>query len=71
MMNENKRQFLSSIESALILYSRIPITKIKYVVTENGYEFAEIHFVNAHVTRVNITGDSCIAILHDLWRALS
>ena len=71
MMNENKRQFLSSIESALILYSRIPITEIKYVVTENGYEFAEIHFVNAHVTRVNITGDSCIAILHDLWRALS
>lgn len=71
MMNENKRQFLSSIESALILYSRIPITEIRYVVTENGYEFAEIHFVNAHVTRVNITGDSCIAILHDLYRALS
>ena len=71
MMNENKRAFLSSIESALILYSRIPITEIRYVVTENGYEFAEIHFVDAHVTRVNITGDSCIAILHDLYRALS
>ena len=71
MMNENKRQFLSSIESALILYSRIPITEIKYVMTENGFEYAEIHFVDAHVTRVNITGDSCIAILHDLWRALS
>jgi len=71
MMNENKRAFLSSIETALMLYSRIPITAIKYVVTENGYEFAEIHFVDAHVTRVNITGDSCIAILNDLWRALS
>ena len=71
MMNENKRQFLSSIELALILYSRIPITAIKYVVTENGFEYAEIHFVDAHVTRVNITGDSCIAILNDLWRALS
>ena len=71
MMNENKRAFLSSIETAMILYSRIPITEIKYVVTENGYEYAEIHFVNAHVTRVNITGDSCIAILHDLYRALS
>lgn len=71
MMNENKRQFLSSIETALMLYSRIPITEIKYVVTENGYEYAEIHFVNAHVTRVNITGDSCLAIMHDLYRALS
>jgi uncharacterized membrane protein YobD (UPF0266 family) len=71
MMNENKRAFLSSIETALMLYSRIPITAIRYVVTENGFEFAEIHFVDAHVTRVNITGDSCIAILHDLYRALS
>lgn len=70
-MNENKKAFLSSIETALMLYSRIPITEIKYVVTENGLELAEVHFVDSNTIQVNITGDSCIAIMYDLYRALS
>lgn len=71
MMNENKRQFLSTLETALMLYSRIPITEIRYIKKANGLELAEIHFVDSNTIQVNITGDSCIAILNDLWRALS
>lgn len=71
MMNENKERFLSSLETAFMLYSRIPITEIRYIKKENGLELAEIHFVDSNTIQVNITGDSCIAILHDLWRALS
>ena len=70
-MGENKRAFVSALETALILYSREKIAKMEYFVTEHGMEVVKIHFAGGNTVMQDVTGDSCIAIMHDLWRALS
>lgn len=70
MFAENKKEFVSEISLALILYSRIPLAGIDYKVTDAGIELAEIHYANGSVKYQDITGDSCLAIMHDLYKAL-
>ena len=67
---ENKERFISAIETALIMYSRERIESIRYKTTESGLELAVITFTDKNTIVQDITGDSCIAIMHDLWRAL-
>ena len=71
MMDENKRAFVSALETALILYSREKIAKMDYAVTESGTELVKIHFAREHRKVIDVTGDSCIAIMHDIWEALA
>ena len=71
MMNENKRAFVSALETALILYSREKIAKMEYAVTESGTELVKIQFAGGHNKMINVTGDSCIAVMKDIWEALS
>ena len=70
-MNENKRAFVSALETALILYSREKIAKMEYAVTESGTELVKIQLAGGTTIMQDVTGDSCIAIMHDIWRALS
>jgi hypothetical protein len=70
-MNENKRAFVSALETALILYSREKIAKMEYTVTESGMELVKIQLAGGNTIMQDVTGDSCIAIMHDIWRALS
>ena len=69
-MNENKRAFVSALETALILYSREKIAKLEYAVTESGMELVKIQLAGGNSIMQDVTGDSCIAIMHDIWRAL-
>lgn len=71
IMTENKELFISALESALILYSQEHIASLRYKKTGSGLELAEIHFTDGNTVYQDITSDSCIAIMHDLWRALS
>lgn len=70
-MNENKRAFVSALETALILYSREKIAKMEYTVTESGMELVKIKFADDNTIMQDVTGDSCIAIMKDIWEALS
>ena len=71
MMGENKRAFVSALETALILYSRERIAKMEYTVTESGMELVKIQFSGGNTIMQDVTGDSCIAIMKDIWRALA
>lgn len=67
---ENKSEFISAIETALIMYSRERIKNIKYV-QRGTLEFVEIHYTSGTVQYQDITGDSCIGIMKDIAHALS
>lgn len=68
-MHENKKEFIRDLETALILYSRVDIKGLEYFQTEYD-EYLIIKFTTGWEKKVNITGDSCIAVMHDLYRAL-
>ena len=70
MNSENKRAFVSALETALILYSSTGIAKMDYAVTESGMEFVKIYFSRERSKVIDVTGDSCIAIMQDIWEAL-
>ncbi len=66
---ENKKKFVEEPGKILAVYSREKIEGIRYIEKESG-EFAEIAYTNGCVKYADITGDSCIAIMHDVYRAL-
>ena len=49
---------------------RTVIKGLEYFQTEYD-EYLVIKFTTGWEKKVNITGDSCIAVMHDLYRALS
>lgn len=71
MNGENKEQFISTLETALIMYSRERITGMKYRKDKpSGMEFVDISFVGGAVKHVNVSCDSCIAMMKDIYKAL-
>lgn len=66
---ENKREFIKALGVALRDYSRENVDYIDYVMNDCG-EYAVITFKNGHREQVNITGDSCAAIFHEIYRVL-
>ena len=77
MMNENKKAFISTLETALIMYSRENIAGLEYrrigenIKGDPAIEELIIHYGNGYTKTVDITADSCIAIMKDLARALT
>ena len=74
MMDENKRAFVSAIETALIMYSRIKLTSMKYNPHDEawgGLETVDIRFASGHRKIIDVTADSCLALMKDIARALS
>lgn len=67
--NENKKMFISTVENALMLYSRENIASLEYWVC-NGNEYITVKYTTGHEKTINITGDSCLGIMQDLYRAL-
>lgn len=70
MENENKARFVSSLGDLLMLYSRERVTGIEYKTTESGLELAVIYFARQNTIVQDITGDSCVAIMQDIAKAL-
>ncbi len=66
---ENKKKFIEGLGKILMMYSREEVKELKYI-KENSIEFAEITYTNGSSKYVNITGDSCIAIMRDIHSAL-
>lgn len=77
MMNcENKAGFISALESALMMYSREKITGLEYrrigqaAGDAPAMEEMVVSFPRGSEKIVDITGDSCIAIMKDLAEVL-
>lgn len=69
MKNENKKDFIRDLETALILYSRENIKGLEYIRTEYD-EYMTIKFTTGYEKTINITGDSCLGIMKDVVRGL-
>ena len=76
-MDENKEIFCKKLGELIGNFTRnFDVQKIEYKKYEpenegDRYEeLAVIRFINGNVRPVRITGDSCLAIMHDVYRAL-
>lgn len=70
MNDENKEAFCREMGKLIGRYTReSDVESITYRV-DGCVEYADIRFINGHTRSVNVTGDSCLAILHDVYRAL-
>jgi hypothetical protein len=68
-MDENKERFIKALSNALVMYSRTGVSRLEYM-KRNGFEYVKIKFADGSTKAVDITADSCIAIMNDVWRAL-
>ena len=66
---EKKREFIEALGDILREYTLENVNYISYA-TVNGQEYAQIVYMNGYRKQVNITGDSCAAVLHDIYRVL-
>ncbi|MDE6677638.1 MAG: hypothetical protein K2K02_01225 [Ruminococcus sp.] len=67
---ENKEKFVDQLGLILMMYSRESVRELKYI-KKDTTELAEITYTGGHKKYIDITGDSCIAIMKDVYRALS
>lgn len=66
---ENKEKFIDKLSDILIMYSREAIRELKYI-KKDLREYTEITYINGDKTYIDITGDSCIAIMSDIYKAM-
>lgn len=68
-MKENKQLFVKALGAALA-YSRAGVADLDYVEDKDGFEGVTIIFGDGSERTVNVTADSCLAIMHDLYKEL-
>ena len=66
---DNKKKFVEGLGTLFMMYSREKVKEFKYF-EEDSKELVEITYANDSCKYVNITGDSCISILRDIYYAL-
>lgn len=66
---ENKQKFVEELGRILMMYSREEVEKLEYI-RKNSEEFVCIVYMNGYKKYVNIWGDSCIAIMNDIYKAI-
>lgn len=69
-MSENKRDFVRELGELLSRYSREDIAALTYHMDDDGFEAVTIRFGNGYEKTVNVTGDSVIAIMTGVYKAL-
>lgn len=67
---ENKAQFVAELGDLLSLHSCEGIRWLKYHKYSDDFEAVDILFKSGAVKTVNVTGDSCVAIMLDVAKAL-
>lgn len=67
---ENKQAFVDALSVVLTTYSRSGIKKIEYHQDSDGFEGVTITYIDDFERTINVTGKSCLAIMHDLYKAL-
>ena len=68
-MKEDKATFVKALGAALA-YSRAGVIDLDYDKDPDGFEAVTILFADGGEKTVNVTGNSCITIMHELYRAL-
>ena len=66
---ENKAEFVKAVGEALRDYSRENVIGAEYHI-ENGGEFVKVTYESGDYMDICVSGDSCIAILNDIYYAL-
>ena len=69
-MSKNKETFVRVLGEVLATYSREDIAALSYDKDDDGFEAVTIHYTNGYTRTANVTGDSCIAIMFDVYKAL-
>lgn len=69
-MEENKRAFVEDLGELLHRYSRDDIAALTYHMDDDGFEAVTIRFGNGYEKTVNVTGNSVIAIMTGVYKAL-
>lgn len=67
---ENKAQFVAELGDLLSLHSRAGVRWLKYYKDSDGFEAVDILFESGAVKTINVTADSCIAIMKDIAKAI-
>lgn len=70
LMTENKQAFVDGLSAVFTTYSRAGIKKLEYHQDSDGFEGVTITYIDDFERTINVTGDSCLAIMHDLYKAL-
>lgn len=70
-MNENKAAFVEALGEALAAYSELSgVQRLAYSKDPDGFEAVTIYWNTGGEHTVNVTCDSCAAIMHDIYKAL-
>ena len=65
-----KADFVAALGAALRDHSREDIFGLTYDKDPDGFEAVTILFINGTTKTINVTADSCIAIMKDVAKAL-
>ena len=68
-MSENKTFFVSALGVALA-YSRTGVKELSYRKDADGSEVVTIRYANGRERTINVTCDSCLCIMNDVYKAL-
>ena len=68
-MREDKATFVKALGAALA-YSRAGVIDLDYDKDPDCFEAVTILFADGGERTVNVTGDSCLAIMHDVYKVL-
>lgn len=68
-MKDNKPAFVEALGAALT-YSRTGVKGLSYRKDADGFEGVTIRYSNGSERTINVTGDSCLGIMKDVYRAL-
>ena len=72
-MEENKKMFVEKLGSLIIRQTRTG-KNIKNMYYERGIphdiEYVIIEYISGNIKKINVTGDSCMAIMHDIYNVL-
>lgn len=69
-MKENKQAFVEALGTILAAFSREEIVRMDYDKDSDGFEAVTVRFGNGYEKTVNVSCYSCIAIMHDVYKAL-
>ena len=70
-MAEDKKQFVEMLGELLRDHTRERVESLVYVeLTNSNREIVTIVFANGSMKHVDVTADSCLAIMHDIYKAL-
>ena len=70
-MKENKAAFVEALDEALAKYSELSdVQRLAYRKDPDGFEAVTIYWFSGGERTINVTCDSCAAIMHDVYKAL-